>query len=213
MGLFSSPKGGSSKSGNQAYPYLMSNFGGWAPAGTNSLGAMSSLLGLGGMGAGPTAGMTIDMAHDGIDDNKGLMPGGKYTIPGAPGAYGSGGAAGAGGGMGGGAMGGFNNFLDSSAYNFIKDEAMSGLTNSAAGQGMLRSGATAKALQDRAANIGKTYFDNYLNHLTDVSKLGLGAGGLISGAGNWSKSKGPTQGGMGMDLLGAGLQILPALFA
>src|SRR5207342_1739979 len=144
---------------------------------------------------------------------KGLMPGGKYTIPGAPDAYGSGGAGVAGGGMGGGAMGGFNNFLDSSAYNFIKDEAMSGLTNSAAGQGMLRSGATAKALQDRAANIGKTYFDNYLNHLTDVSKLGLGAGGLISGAGNWSKSKGPTQGGMGMDLLGAGLQILPALFA
>lgn len=108
--------------------------------------------------------------------------------------------------------GGFQNYLDSAGYNFIKDEAMSGLTNSAAGQGMLRSGATAKALQDRAANIGRTYFDNYLNHVTDQSKLGLAAGGLISGAGQYSKSKGATQGGMGMDLIGAGLQAA-ALFS
>lgn len=203
MGLFSGPKAGKSTSGNQAFPYLMSNFGGWAPAGTNALGAMSSLLGLGGMGSGPTAGMTIDMRNDGIPGNQGLTPDGTYTIPGAPGT---------GGGGGGDAMGGFNNFLESSAYDFIKDEAMDGLTNAYAGSGMFRSGAAGKAFQDRAANIGKTYFDNYLNHLTDISKLSLGAGGLISGAGNWSKSKGPTQGGMGMDLIGAGLQAA-ALFS
>src|SRR5688572_6955805 len=80
----------------------------------------------------------------------------------------------------------FQNYLNSTGYNFIKDEAMGGLTNAFAGRGMLRSGAAGKAFQDRAANIGRTYFDNYLGHLEKQAGLGLGAGGLIGNAGQWS---------------------------
>lgn len=205
MGLFSGPKAGKSSSGNQAYPWLMSSYGGWAPMGTNAMASMSDLLGIGGYGGGGgMAGQTIDMNHDGIPGNAGTTATGTYTIPGDP--------SGQHGGQGGGADGAFQNYLNSSAYNFVKDEALSGLTNAAAGRGMFRSGATGKALEDRAANIGKTYFDNYLNHLTDVSKLSLGAGGLIGSAGDWSKSKGATAGGQGMDMISAGLQAA-ALFS
>lgn len=101
----------------------------------------------------------------------------------------------------------FNNYLDSTGYNFIQDEAMQGLTNAFAGRGMLRSGAAGKAFQDRAANIGKTYFDNYLGHLEKQSGLGLGAGGLIGNAGQWSKGTGGTQGTGG--IFGAIAQVAP----
>lgn len=75
---------------------------------------------------------------------------------------------------------------------------MGGLTNAFAGRGMLRTGAAGKAFQDRAANLGKTYFDNYLGHLEKQAGLGLGAGGLISNAGQWSKGTGGTQGSGGI---------------
>lgn len=88
----------------------------------------------------------------------------------------------------------FQNYLNSTGYNFVKDEAMGGLTNAFAGRGMLRSGAAGKAFQDRAANLGKTYFDNYLGHLEKQAGLGLGAGGLIGDAGQWSKGTGETKG-------------------
>lgn len=106
-----------------------------------------------------------------------------------------------------GGEGGFQNYLDSTGYNFIKDEAMDGLTNAFAGRGMLRSGAAGKAFQDRAANIGKTYFDNYLGHLSDQSKIGLGAGGLIAQAGQWSKGTDGKAGSGG--LLGGLASVLP----
>lgn len=94
--------------------------------------------------------------------------------------------------------GGFQNYLDSTGYNFIKDEAMDGVMSQFAGRGALRSGAAGKAFQDRAANLGRTYFDNYLGHLEKQSGLGLGAGGLISNAGQWSKGTGGTQGSGGL---------------
>jgi len=101
----------------------------------------------------------------------------------------------------------YDNFLNNSGYGYVMDQGMQGVTNSAAGNYLLRSGSTAKALQDRAMNIGKTYFENYLDHLGDMSKLGLGAGGLISSAGQYSKGTGDTQGSGG--LLGAAMNLIP----
>lgn len=101
----------------------------------------------------------------------------------------------------------YSNFLDNSGYSWIMDEAMRGVSNSAAGKYLLRSGSTAKALQDRAANIGKTFFENYLNRLSDQSRLGLGAGGLIADAGQYSKGTGTSNsGGLGK-AIGAGLAL------
>lgn len=102
----------------------------------------------------------------------------------------------------------YDNFLNNSGYQYVLDQGMQGVTNSAAGNYLLRSGATAKALQDRAMNIGKTYFENYLDHLGDMSKLGLGAGSLISGAGQYSKGSGTSGGDSGVgNAIGTALTI------
>jgi hypothetical protein len=108
-------------------------------------------------------------------------------------------------------QGAYNNYLNNSGFNYIMDNAMQGVTNSAAGKYLLRSGATAKGLQDRASNISKTFFQDYLDRLGQSSQLGLGAGSLISGAGQYSKGTGGTQGSQG--LLGSALQAAPFIFS
>lgn len=101
----------------------------------------------------------------------------------------------------------YENFLNNSGYDYVLDQGMQGVTNSAAGNYLLRSGSTAKALQDRSINIGKTFFENYLDRLSDMSRVGLGAGGLISDVGQYSKGKASSSsGGLGK-AIGAGLAI------
>lgn len=107
------------------------------------------------------------------------------------------------------ANGAFQNFLNSSGFKNILDQAMRGVTNSMAGRGLLRSGATGKALQDRAAGLGQQYFGNWLNQLSGASQLGQGAGGLITNAGQTSTSTGAKQ-GFG-SLIGAGLSFIPGM--
>lgn len=102
----------------------------------------------------------------------------------------------------------YENFLNNSGYDYVLDQGMQGVTNSAAGNYLLRSGATAKALQDRSLNIGKTFFENYLDRLADQSRLGLGAGGLVADVGQFSKgSASSSSGGLGK-AIGAGLSML-----
>lgn len=96
----------------------------------------------------------------------------------------------------------YDNFLNNSGYKYVLDQGMQGVTNSAAGKYLLRSGSTAKGLQDRSLNIGKTFFENYLDRLAQQSGLGLQAGNLMANAGQYSKGGGG--GGLG-SLLGAGL--------
>lgn len=103
-------------------------------------------------------------------------------------------------------QGAFQNYLSNVGQPYIMDEAMKGLTNSAAGNFFLRSGATAKGLQDRGFNIAKTYYDNYLNHISDMSKLGLGAGNLIGQTGQVSSGTAGGSNGIG-SALGTALQI------
>lgn len=109
-----------------------------------------------------------------------------------------------------GQQGAYENFLNNSGYDYVLDQGMRGVTNSAAGKYLLRSGATAKALQDRSLNIGKTFFENYLDRIGQMSQLGLGAGGLIANAGQ--VSKGEQSGGSG-GILGSLLQAAPAIFS
>lgn len=106
---------------------------------------------------------------------------------------------------------GFDNFLNNSGYSYLMDNAMQGLTNSAAGKFMLRSGPTLKAMQDRSVNLTKGMFQNYLQDLMGLSQQGLGAGSLIANAGQWSKGTGGTSGSQG--LLGSALQVLPFIFS
>lgn len=55
------------------------------------------------------------------------------------------------------------NYEESPGYQFVKDEALSAAQNSAAAQGMGLSGATLKALQDRASGLASTDYGNQFN--------------------------------------------------
>lgn len=80
-----------------------------------------------------------------------------------------------------------DNFANSAGLKFIQDENRKMIDNSQAAKGMLQSGATLKALQDRATSINSTFLNDYLSKLLDFSKLGLGAAGILGSAGSYSQ--------------------------
>jgi hypothetical protein len=77
----------------------------------------------------------------------------------------------------------FNNYLNSTGYNFQLGQGQKAITGSAAAKGLLNSGDTAKALTTFGQNSASTAFDNYLNTLGGVTNQGLTASGQIGTAG------------------------------
>jgi len=94
----------------------------------------------------------------------------------------------------------FNNYLDSTGYNFALNQGSKAITGNAAARGLLQSGATGQALTKYGQNLGQNYFQNYLQNVSGLANQGLQAGNLIAGAGSQSQSK--NRGGSG-GLLGA----------
>lgn len=77
----------------------------------------------------------------------------------------------------------FQNYLNSTDYNFQMDQGTRAITGSAAAKGLLNSGATAKALTQFGQGLAGNYFGNYINSLSGLTGQGLQAGGLIGQAG------------------------------
>lgn len=100
----------------------------------------------------------------------------------------------------------FQNYLNSTGYNFQLKQGEQGVTNNAAVKGMLNSGATAKALTDYNQNAASGAYQNYLTNLNSVASTGLGAANTIAGAGQVSNSsstgKGSSTGGIIPGLFG-----------
>lgn len=90
----------------------------------------------------------------------------------------------------GGAQQGYNNYLQMAGYAPAMRQMAQGVTGQGAASGLLNSGATAKALQTRGAELNQGYFNNYLQQLSGLSGLGMQAGGLVANAGQRSKSTG-----------------------
>jgi hypothetical protein len=88
---------------------------------------------------------------------------------------------------------GFENYTRSSGYQNIFDEAMRGVTGSAAARGLMASGSTARALQNRGGQLAQQNYGNYLNQLMGASQAqlqgGMGLAQIISGAGQKSTSR------------------------
>lgn len=93
----------------------------------------------------------------------------------------------------------FDKYKDSTGYQFALDSGSKAITGNAASRGLMSSGATGKALTKFGEDTGTQYYNNYLDKLMGLSQQGLGAGGLIGGAGQQSSSKGSssTKPGMG----------------
>lgn len=91
---------------------------------------------------------------------------------------------------GGGAQQGYNNYLQMAGYAPAMRQMAQGVTGQGAAAGLLNSGATAKALQTRGAELNNQFFNNYLQQLAGLSGLGLQAGGLVANTGQKSTSTG-----------------------
>lgn len=91
------------------------------------------------------------------------------------------------------------NFSNSTGMDFIRSQGVKALEGSQAGKGMLQSGATGTKLVEFGQGLGKTFLNQYLDRLLDYSKLGLSAGGLMTGAGSWSTSSGSGSGSGGKE--------------
>lgn len=90
----------------------------------------------------------------------------------------------------GGAQAGYQNYLQNAGYAPAMRQLSQDVTGQGAAAGILNSGTTAKALQSRGADLNQQYFNNYLQHLSGLSGLGLQAGGLVANTGQKSNSTG-----------------------
>lgn len=86
---------------------------------------------------------------------------------------------------------GFDQFRDSTGYDFRLNQGMDAITGNRAARGILMSGATGKELMGYGQNLASAEFQNYLNSLRDqvsmndaVSNTGLDAAYRIGAAGS-----------------------------
>lgn len=78
----------------------------------------------------------------------------------------------------------FNQYKDSTGYNFQLQSGQNALTSSAAAKGLLRSGATAKALEEYGQNLGTQTFNNYLTQLSGLAQAGQNTAAQVGGVGS-----------------------------
>lgn len=105
-------------------------------------------------------------------------------------------------------MDAMSNYADSAGMKFLLGQGINQINGNMAGKGLLQSGATATGLEKLRQGLATTYLNQYLDKVLDFSRLGLGAGGVLAGAGQTSTSsgtstsKGAKQGILG-DIAGA----------
>jgi hypothetical protein len=116
----------------------------------------------------------------------------------------------------------FQNYRDSTGYQFGLDQGTQAITGGAASKGLLNSGSTAKALSQFGQDYASTKFNDYLTQLSGLAGQGLQAGSLLGNVGqesishsegqSTSSSQGKSGGGKGGlgGLLGAGASLVAA---
>jgi hypothetical protein len=102
----------------------------------------------------------------------------------------------------------FSQYQDSTGYQNLIDGGSKAITGNAASRGMLRSGATGKALVNFGQDAAKQSFGSYLQQLLGLSGQGMQAGGLIAGTGQTQQSK--SKPGMA-PLVGTAMSMIPGM--
>lgn len=92
-------------------------------------------------------------------------------------------------------------FANSGGMGWLMDQGNRMINSNQAAKGLLNSGSTLAAVQKYGQGLGSTYLSQYMDKLLGLGSLGTQAGGVLASAGQWSKGQGPTQGGMGKQLL------------
>jgi hypothetical protein len=89
----------------------------------------------------------------------------------------------------GGAQAGYQNYLQNAGYAPAMRQLAQGVTGQGAAAGILNSGPTARALQTRGTELNQSFYNNYLQQLSNLSGIGLQGGGLVANTGQVSSSK------------------------
>lgn len=94
---------------------------------------------------------------------------------------------------------GFNNFRNSTGYQFGMDQGMRSITGGAATKGLLNSGSTLKGLNTFGQQYANSQYGSYMDRLSGLLDSGLTGAGVLSSAGNVSNSssEGSSSKGMG----------------
>jgi hypothetical protein len=92
----------------------------------------------------------------------------------------------------GGATGGFHDYAQNAGYTNALQALQKGVVGGQAASGLLRSGSTSTGLLTKGAALDSSMYDNYLQHLSGLSGLGLQAGGLVANAGQRSTGGSPS---------------------
>lgn len=71
---------------------------------------------------------------------------------------------------------GFENYRNSTGFQFALDTGMDAITGNRAARGVLDSGRTGSQLMEFGSNLGRRSFDNYLGTLMQDSQMGFNAG-------------------------------------
>lgn len=103
---------------------------------------------------------------------------------------------------------GFNNFKNSSGYNFDLSQGSQAITGNAAANGLLNSGSTAKALSNYGQNTANNFLQQYIQNQMGLGGLGISANNSINGAGQ--QSSGSSKGGLGTGAGSLGSSLLTA---
>lgn len=78
----------------------------------------------------------------------------------------------------------YNNYLNSTGYQFQLSSGQDAINSDQAAKGLLNSGATAKALTQYGQNLASTTFNNYLSQLSGLSTAGQTSLGQVASAGS-----------------------------
>lgn len=100
--------------------------------------------------------------------------------------------------------GGPAGFADSGGFKHLLEQGTNAVNSNFYARGLGESGAAMKGLEKYRHGLASTYLTQYMDQLNNYSKLGLGAAGAMSSAGQWSKGQasGGKQGIAG-DIIGA----------
>lgn len=90
------------------------------------------------------------------------------------------------------------NYWKSTGGDFLLNQGTNAVNSNFYSRGLGESGAAMKGLEQYRQDLASTKLDAYLGHLADLSRLGLGAGALVTGAGQVSSGKSDSEtGGLG----------------
>jgi len=103
---------------------------------------------------------------------------------------------------------GFDDYKKNAGFDFALNRGQQGITGNAAARGLLNSGSTAKALAEFETGLGSQMYNNWLDRLNGAAQTGIGASGVLTGAGGISSGTSSSK-GSGTD---SGKGILGTLF-